>query len=67
MKKILCDRCHIEYVEADKNFEHKFCCNGMDCCCFGNPINSIFCKKCIEDIDREYEEWTNREREKIKK
>ena len=47
------DRCLICGAEVE-DYEPDYCCNGMDCCCLGQPVNPCVCSDKCENALYEY-------------
>lgn len=47
MKEIICANpsCD-ERFGVPSDYEYEYCCNGIECGCYGYPINPMFCDAC---------------------
>jgi hypothetical protein len=45
LKKWTCDTC-FKPVKVVQNYEPEMCCDGIECGCYGNPLNPVFCNDC---------------------
>jgi hypothetical protein len=46
-KKWSCDGCR-EKMKVYAEYKPEYCCNGIECGCFGLPVNPIFCDPCAD-------------------
>jgi hypothetical protein len=47
-KNLKHSNCHScgSHIMVIKNYKEEWCCNGIECGCYGYPINPVFCDEC---------------------
>lgn len=49
MKDWKCDSCN-EDIKVIVEYEPEYCCSGVECGCYGLPVNPVFCDDCEKRI-----------------